>query len=256
MNIATMPRGIDIASYQGRPDWDAVVASGIQFAFTKVTENDGYVNPFFARNWAEMRRVGIHHGAYHFARPVGNDAAVEADYFLDHVEEQGPIQTGEMLVLDIEAGSGDLGPWALAWCERVKERAGFSPIIYSGAWFTDPHGFPDDVGLAAYGLWLAAYGPTPPTPPAPWQFWAFWQYSDKGSVPGISGDVDLNMFNGPADRIALYGKPATDEPTEPDPPTVTLASVRAELVEYETHLAAAFDALQAEIAEIRASIPE
>lgn len=217
MNVATRPRGIDVASWQGDPDWDAVAASGITFAITKTTEDTGYVNPTFARNWSEIRRVGLVRGAYHFARPEGFDAVDEADFFVDIVESHG-IDEGDILVLDLESGSGDLGPWTLAFCRRVEERVGYKPMIYTGAWFTSSHNIGAYPELAEYGLWLAAYQSQMPPAPAPWEFVAIWQYSSNGQVPGIAGDCDLNLFNGPIERLPLYGKPAPVEPPPPPPP--------------------------------------
>jgi hypothetical protein len=56
-----------------------------------------------------------------------------------------------------------------------------------------------------------------PDPPAPWDTIAFWQYSSSGRVPGIDGDVDMNIFNGPSDRIVLYGKPGYEPAPIPEP---------------------------------------
>jgi lysozyme len=207
MSTSQLPRGIDVSSWQGNPDWAKVAASGIRFAFTKVTEDTGYVNPTFAHNWAGIRAAGLVRGAYHFARPGTQDADDEARYFLDLVLTQGELETGDMLALDIESGSGDLGPWALEWCRTVEARVGFKPLIYTGRWFTESHDMADDVELAQYGLWLAAYQQQMPAPPAPWDVVAFWQHSSTGRVPGIVGDVDLNVFNGDASRLAFYGKP-------------------------------------------------
>lgn len=202
-----LPQGCDVASYQGNPNWDAVKASGIAFAFSKVTEDTGYTNPTFRRNWSEMKRVGIIRGAYHFARPEVNDAKGEADYFLDQIDAAGGLQTGDMLALDLEAGAGDLGPWTLAFLRHCEARAGFKPLIYTGTWFSGPHNLAAYPDLGQYGLWLAAYQSTMPAAPPPWTTVAFWQYSDKGQVPGINGDVDLNVFNGDLSRMAFYGKP-------------------------------------------------
>lgn len=211
-----LPRGIDVASYQGYPDWVAVAAAGYAFAVTKVTEDDGYVNPTFAHNWAGIKAAGMIRGAYHFARPEGNDAIREADYFVGLVEEHG-LETGDILALDLEAGSGDLGPWVLAFCRRIEERCGFPPIIYTGAWFSGPHNLGAYPEIGQYGLWLAAYQGQMPAPPAPWDTVAFWQFSSSGLVPGIDGHVDLNAFNGDIDRLPLYGKPASAPAPDPEP---------------------------------------
>lgn len=219
VTVPNMPRGVDVASYQGNPDWAAVAASGIAFAFTKVSEDDDYTNPTFARNWSGIRSAGIARGAYHFARPdSATDAVQEADYFLSRLDSVGGLAAGDLLALDLESGSGDLGQWALDWLHRVESRVGFKPLVYTGSWFAGPHNLAAYPELGQFGLWLAAYQGSMPAPPSPWEFVAFWQYSDSGSVPGIAGNVDMSMFNGTVDRLHLYGKPAGATPPPPEPP--------------------------------------
>lgn len=215
------PQGIDVASYQRYPDWNAVKESGISFAFTKLSEDTNYVNPTFEYNWAQMKAVGIQRGAYHFARPEGNDAIEEADALCLRLSMAGFEET-DMVALDLEAGYGDLGPWTIEFCRRVEDRMGVVPIIYTGRWFSEPHGLGDYPEIANYPLWLAAYQPTMPAPPAPWSVVSFWQYTSSGQIPGIVGDVDLNVFNGSAEHLPLMGKLPTETPVEPPtPPTDT-----------------------------------
>jgi hypothetical protein len=80
------------------------------------------------------------------------------------------------------------------WMARVKAGTGKTPIVYTGKYF-----WRDDVGshdFAGNALWIAQYGRVCPDIPAPWTNWKFFQYTDHGHVPGISGDVDLDKFNG------------------------------------------------------------
>lgn len=66
------------------------------------------------------------------------------------------------------------------------------PIIYTAPHFWNrlkDHDYGD------YGLWLANYRPKPQIPEG-WDDWLFWQYTSKGQVAGVSGDVDRNQFNG------------------------------------------------------------
>lgn len=207
-------RGIDVASWQGQPDWRQVAASGIQFAFTKATEGMGYLNPTFARNWLEIRAAGIKRGAYHFAEPDVNRPEDEADYFLANVHRVGGLAAGDMLALDLEDKEGSLrrmpdgavAAWALAWLRYVERQTGVVPLLYTGAYIISEHGLTDPA-FARYPLWLASYRETPPPAPAPWASIAIWQHSDQGSVPGIAGAVDLNRFLGTAEELAALGKP-------------------------------------------------
>jgi lysozyme len=213
--------GPDVSSHQGYVDWAAVRSAGCSFGFTKASGGCWYRNPTLAANWQGMAAAGLARGAYHFAfessgQPLpGPGPIVEADYFLSTIMPLG-LARGDMLVLDIEQGAGPLGHWALDWCRRVEEVAGFPPLIYTGAWFSDPHGFGDVPELARYGLWLADYGASSwPPPPAPWTAAAFWQFTDHATVPGISTPADGNRFNGTAADLLLWGKPGLLPPDDP-----------------------------------------
>lgn len=220
MTTGALPKGIDVASYQGNPDWDAVRGGGYAFAFTKATEGVDYTNPTFNWNWSEIRRVGMARGCYHYARPeYGNSAVAEADYFVASVLHAGGLETGDILALDLEPTQRvpRLAAWSLAWLRRVEQLAGVKPLVYAGRWVIDAQGLGGVAELGDYGLWLAAYQEAMPSAPAPWPVVAFWQFTDQERVPGIAGNCDANVFNGAPDRIAAYGKggsaPAPAEPT-------------------------------------------
>lgn len=207
-----LPAGIDVASHQGWIDWTAFRAGGGSFGFTKATGGAWYENPTLAANWAGMQAAGLKKGAYHYAfepsgQPLpGPGPRAEADYFLSKVEPLG-LGAGDMLVLDIEEGTGDVAHWALSFCRHVEERVGFKPLIYSGAWFTDSHGFSAVPELAQYPLWLAAYQSTMPPAPHPWSHIDFWQFTDRAQVPGVQTPVDANWFNGTLEELGRAGKP-------------------------------------------------
>lgn len=206
-------RGIDVASHQGTVDWRAVAGSGQAFAFTKASGGTWYTNPTFRRNWSEIKAAGLVRGAYHYAfessgAPLpGDGPEAEAEYFVATILHAGGIETGDMLALDLEDGRGQLGEWTLRFCRRVEQLVGFPPLVYTGAWFSVPHGLGAVPELARYPLWLAAYQDTQPSPPPPWSEVAIWQHSASGRVPGVVGDCDLNVFNGDASRLAFFGKP-------------------------------------------------
>lgn len=213
--------GPDVSSHQGYVDWAAVRAAGCSFGFTKATGGAWYQNPTLAANWQSMAAAGLTRGCYHFAfessgQPLpGPGPIAEADYFLSTIAPLGLVR-GDMLVLDIEQGAGNLGQWALDWCRRVEQVAGFPPLIYTGAWFSNPHGFADVPELARYGLWLADYGASAwPPAPQPWPSAAFWQFTDRATVPGISTPADGNRFNGTPADLLFWGKPGTLPPDDP-----------------------------------------
>ena len=82
---------------------------------------------------------------------------------------------------------------------EVKALTGRAGIIYTGYYFwRDQVGNPGN-NLGA-PLWLASYTASPSVPSA-WRTWNFWQYNDNGRLPGISGNVDVDYYNG--DEAAL-----------------------------------------------------
>lgn len=204
--IPAYPRGVDVASYQGNPDWRKVAESGVQFAITKATEGDDYLNPTFERNWREIKAAGLKRGAYHYARPDANNPEREATYFCTTVKAQG-IEAGDVLALDLEDGTGPLGDWAWRFLRTVQQLTGVRPMLYTGAYFITEHRLDQTPGLEAYPLWLAAYQPVMPPVPAPWGAITIWQHTDKASVPGISGNVDGNRWIGTAAELAAFGLP-------------------------------------------------
>lgn len=219
-----MPSGIDVASYQGAVDWRVVRTMPVDFAFVKATGGSRYVNPTFDDNWQGIRDAGLTRGAYHYAFETTNTPfpgpgpEAEAAFFLDRIAIVGGLEPGDLLALDLEDGEGDLGEWALRWLRYVEHEVGYKPLFYSGEWFMSPHGIANYPELAEYGLWLSADTKSMPEAPAPWDFVAFWQHAEAGNVPGVTGKCDLNVFNGPLERLRLYGMPDLARPPLPPLP--------------------------------------
>lgn len=189
-------RGIDVSDYQGQVNWKAVASSGIGYGFTKATEGATFVAETFDRNWSEMRSVGIVRGAYHFFRPR-TDAVAQAENFLNTVKfEPGDFPA----VLDIEStdnvGTDSLAAGMQTWLDIVEAATKRRPIVY-----TYP-GFWERIGnlsrFADYPLWIAHYTSDPePWVTGGWDTWTLWQYTDRGSINGVVGGVDVNRYNQP-----------------------------------------------------------
>ena len=191
--------GIDVSHWQGNIDWPTVKASGKKFVIAKATEGIGHKDDKYERNKTGARAQGLKFGAYHFAQPV-NDPIREADWFVDN---SGYVRGMLIPTLDLERTGGrsatGLTNWTKAWLGRVYERLGVRAMIYAAPSFwrtnlNDTRWFADN-GYAI--LWVAHWGVSSPSVPASnWggRSWTFWQYTSNGSVPGISGRVDLNRF--------------------------------------------------------------
>jgi lysozyme len=193
--------GIDVSSYQGNVNWAAVRSSGITFAIAKATEGTGYHDAYLNGNIAGMKRYGIIPGAYHFAHP-SIDATAQANYFTNAVRTAngGNFHGLLQLVLDLEVTDGRSPGQVFAWTQtfvaRVTAVTGRPCIIYTGFYF-----WRDQVGNPSTNLncplWLAAYVSNPaPYVPRAWSSvgWAFWQYTDRGAVGGVRGNVDRDYF--------------------------------------------------------------
>jgi lysozyme len=187
-------QGIDISHYQGEIHWEAVRDDGVAFAFIKATEGTTLVDDRFAANWRGAGEAGIARGAYHFFRPTLGGAA-QAQHFLAHVR----YQKGDLPpVLDLEvtddATAGAIQREALAWCEAVEQAWGVRPIVYTLPHYADSY---LDSKFARYPLWIVDLGLRLwPSTSKGWPKWTFWQHSHRGSIDGIAGDVDLNVFYG------------------------------------------------------------
>jgi lysozyme len=201
----TTLEGIDVSHYEGTIDWAQVKASGRAFAFAKATEGTNYTDPSFAANWAAMPQQGIVRSAYHFFHS-NDDPTTQAMFFLSVM---GPLAPGDLPpTLDLEVTDNEpaatITANTITWLDTVAAATGTKPILYSSPSFiSGTLGSP--AGLENHAtLWVANWGVSCPDVPAPFTGFSFWQYSDSGTVPGISGsaNVDLDRFNG--DLTALH----------------------------------------------------
>jgi len=91
--------------------------------------------------------------------------------------------------------------WIEDFANTYKSHTGRDVIIYTAAsWWNQCTG--SSAHFASTNpLWVAHYGVETPTLPAGWGVYTFWQYSSTGSVSGVSGDCDVDVFNGSHDRL-------------------------------------------------------
>ncbi len=193
--------GIDVSHFQEQIDWKQIKQTGVTFAFIKSTEGVGVKDPLFRQNWRDSRKAGVLRGAYHFFRPQ-LDPVAQAKQFLDTLgRDPGELPPA----LDIEEGtsltSGQVIAAAKKWMRIVEDFVKAKPILYTGTGFWRNR-LKDDRAFADNPLWIAHYTSSPqPSLPSAWPQWTFWQFSDRGKLAGISGDVDLDVFNGSADDL-------------------------------------------------------
>jgi lysozyme len=197
--------GIDVSYHQGPIDWRQVAAGGKRFAFIRATAGTLTADTAYWANRSGAREAGLVVGSYHFANPDSavNDAGNEASWFLRNAE----IVSGDLVpVLDLETANGlspaSLTTWAQTGLSQVSAATGVRPIIYTTPEFWSTS-MSDTDWFAKNGyavLWIAHWttASQPAVPAGGWagNGWSFWQHSSSGIVPGISGAVDLDRFNG------------------------------------------------------------
>lgn len=208
----TRTPGIDVSRWQGTINWTSVRNSGIRFAFAQATRGLTSPNANFVANMVNGKAAGVYMAAYHYAFPADSTPEVQADYFWNLA---GPYIKADgmslMPMLDMEVWNGYVGAtsytdWANKWCNRVIALAAaqgvqVKPIIYSSACYMCNF----NSSISQWGAFVANYNGQNPNTGNPWSAcsncnhwgtWHFWQYTSTGSVPGISGNVDRDMYNG------------------------------------------------------------
>ena len=193
-------KGIDVSEHNGVIDWEKVKASGIGFAMLR----GGYgqtVDKQFKRNASECNRLGIPCGMYWFSYALNAVGAIrEAIRCLESIQ---PYRIDYPIAFDLEYDSVNYAQkqgvfigmelasgMARAFCQTLQD-AGYTVMNYANPDYLNRY-FDEGV-QTEFPVWLAQWpGDTPSldNPPRPC---AIWQYSDKGSVPGIKGTVDLDV---------------------------------------------------------------
>lgn len=187
--------GLDISEYQGQIDWDLVEnienEYPIEFVFIRATAGNDREDSRFEENWIGAKKKKIIRGAYHYYRPNENSLE-QVQLFIKTV----CLKKGDLPpVLDIEKlpkgqSLDSLKIGLRRWLKAIEAHYKVKPIIYTGEKYYNDFLKED---FSDYLFWIANYN-----------FyrekieddWLFWQFTEKASVSGIKGNVDVNIFNG------------------------------------------------------------
>ena len=196
--------GIDVSSYQGDIDWDAVRSDGVEFAILRIgvrgygEEGNIKIDDKFFQNYDGARKAGLDIGVYFYSQAISVEEAVEEAKFV--LEQLGDRKLEYPIVFDwepVDASTTDSPPrtedimpgtltlCAVAFCETIRD-AGYEAMIYTNKKMAyikyDMRKFAD------YPVWLALYN----TDLTYYYDFDMWQYG-FGKVDGIEGDVDLDI---------------------------------------------------------------
>ncbi len=183
-------RGIDVSEFQGNINWQDVANSNIDFAIIRASYGQNGLDNQFKNNMSEISNTQIYPGAYHYTYAQStSDAIKEANHFLNTIK---PYKFYYPVALDIEEASiGALGKQTVAdiinaFCNTLKDSK-YLPIVYTNLnWLQT---YIDTSLIPNLDIWLAEWGPQLTYKDNV----TIWQYTSQGSVPGINGNVDMNI---------------------------------------------------------------
>ena len=201
----TVLQGIDIYEGTGEIDWQAVADGGYSFAFVRVGYR-GYgqagklCEDYRAvENLRAAKNAGLKVGAYFFSQALNEEEArEEAETAVKVIEESGveldlPLMYDPEIIKNDDGRANDITREQVslntkAFRETVESISDCTVDIYSNLPWEDRL-FDAEI-LSDFDIWYADYEKIPQTP----YHFTWWQYSNKGSVPGIAGDVDLDLW--------------------------------------------------------------
>ena len=191
-------RGIDVSKYQGNIDWGAVAASGINFAIIRVGyrgSSSGALiqDPNFKKNISGATKAGIKVGLYFFTQAVNEAEAVEeasmAMSLASGYKVTYPIFIDTERASDGRAnGLSKSARTAVvkAFCQTIRNGGYKAGVYASKSWYANQL---NASALNGYCIWVAQYNSSCTYS----EKYDMWQYSSKGSVSGIKGNVDMNI---------------------------------------------------------------
>lgn len=231
-NKGVKTKGIDVSKWQGKIDWKKVKSSGIDFAIIRIGqrgENGKIVKDDCADyNIQQAEKNGILIGIYYFSTAISLDEATEDAKWVYEAIKYYPVSYP--VVWDCEGFSSvDSRMYSLSNSQRTNIAITFldkiKSIGYEGMFYAAASDLTDSVKWDTekiqnkYKIWVASYPdltyPQIETPNYIGKY-DMWQYTDKGSVSGIKGDVDLVVSYFSANKASPKSSTKPPKATEPE----------------------------------------
>ncbi len=200
-------RGVDVSTYQGVIDWEALADQRIDFAFIKATEGSSFVDPKFHTNYENAQKTELRIGAYHFFS-FDSAGKTQAENFINNVEK---IDNMLPPVIDLEfygdkakdpPKAEDVKRELDVLIEMLTEHYGMKPIIYATAESYDLYLANDYLDI---DIWFRNV--ITKAKLSDGRKWTFWQFSNRGKLDGYKGKeefIDLNVFYGSLEEFKAY----------------------------------------------------
>ncbi|MDE6389701.1 MAG: Ig-like domain-containing protein, partial [Lachnospiraceae bacterium] len=190
--------GIDVSKWNGSIDWNAVKNSGVSYVIIRCGYRGSSTgalieDPLFRSNIKGAKAAGLKVGVYFFSQAVNEVEAVEEASMAVNLCSGYGLNYPIFLDVESSGGRGDSISKDMrtavckAFCATVQN-SGYSAGVYANKnWFTEKI---NTASLTGYKIWLAQYASAPTYSATRYDMW---QYSSKGKVSGISGNVDMNV---------------------------------------------------------------
>ncbi|MCD7990454.1 MAG: LysM peptidoglycan-binding domain-containing protein [Clostridia bacterium] len=205
-------QGMDVSSWQGDIDFQAVRDAGIQVVYIRTGVGMEYVDPYFQSNYEKALDAGLKIGCYHYVTASDTlQARQQAEFFYSLIRDK---QLDCYPAMDFESFPGlstqEINVIGLAFMETLGSRLGYGPALY-----TDSYNAANlwNSGFSSYPLWVADYDVNQPESTGPWDTWDGFQYSDRGRVAGVNGDVDMDFFK---DSMFIHSQTPQPQPSPGD----------------------------------------
>ena len=193
-------RGIDISTFQKEVDFQKVKEAGFEFVMIRLGYRGSVEGLLFEDEWAQRnyqgaKAAGLKVGGYFFSQSISVEEAIEeANYAMGIIEgwelEMPLVYDWEFIKEGYRTDIVDarmLTDYTLAFCRTVEE-AGYDAMVYFNPEQSRKKMYLQE--LTDYGFWLAMY-----TDQMDYPYKVdMWQYTCTGKVPGINGNVDINLY--------------------------------------------------------------
>jgi lysozyme len=217
--------GIDVSSYQGYITWSSVKGDGVDWAYARCTEGTASNDSDWAGNTSRGKSAGVQMGSYHFAYPAEGCPSVQVNHFWGRISGSITANDGKtiMPMVDCEeftgvgCSEGSYTTWYNDFSADLKAKTSLTlrPIIYASA--CNCSHLSTAITLSA---WIADYNGENLYTGNPWttccsycrwgstscnnNTWTMWQVSSTGAISGISGNVDLDAYNGTLSELISW----------------------------------------------------
>lgn len=228
-------KGLDLSRYNGRGDWKAVKAAGVDFVIIKASgiysaTGACYQDSLLADHVAGAKSVGIPFGLYHYFLPFA-PVKTQIDFYQKLIDQYAP--TIPQAFIDVESNNGQNSTIITSCLKEFVPAFSdmqYPAVIYTRASWWNPNVKPDTWG--GYDLWASRWASWLTSPWSDgrykfrdWTDWTFWQFQGDGNnlatqygFPGYpegDRDIDLNVFNGDEDSLRLWAGLPAPKPTWP-----------------------------------------